>query len=92
MGKAVIADRKPMKVSLEAGKHFWCACGRSKNQPFCDGSHKGTGISPVAFTMEEAGEKWLCMCKQTKDAPFCDGTHNNLPEGVTELDSPYADK
>lgn len=54
--------------------------------------HNWTGISPVAFVMEEAGEKWLCMCKQTKGAPFCDGTHNNLPEGVTELDSPYADK
>lgn len=75
----VVADRKPNAVELDKGKEYWwCACGRSKNQPFCDGSHKGTGFSPHGFTAEEDGEAWLCMCKRTGNQPFCDGTHNKL--------------
>lgn len=89
MAKAVIAARRPVQVHLEPGEHYWCACGRSKNQPFCDGSHRGTGIRPVAFTVTEATDAWLCMCKQTHDAPYCDGTHKTLPEGVTELESSH---
>lgn len=91
MPKAVIVERRPTKVVLTPGTHYWCACGRSKNQPFCDGSHVGTGIHPVAFTVEEEKEAYLCLCKQTSDAPYCDGTHRTLPKGVTELPSPHAD-
>lgn len=81
----VVADRKPRAVQLEKGKEYWwCACGRSKNQPFCDGSHKGTGFTPHGFTAEESGEAWLCMCKRTANRPFCDGTHNKL-DGAGKL-------
>lgn len=66
----------PIAVELEAGKtYYWCACGRSNNQPFCDGSHKTTSFQPVAFTPEASGTKYLCRCKQTKNQPFCDGSH-----------------
>ena len=89
MEKAVIAARSPIKVALEAGKeYYWCQCGRSKNQPFCDGSHKGTGITPIKFVAEKTTEEYLCRCKQTADAPYCDGTHAKLPEDVTEMDVP----
>jgi glutamate synthase domain-containing protein 2/CDGSH-type Zn-finger protein len=74
----VIADTKPMKVDLEAGEHHWCACGRSQNQPFCDGAHRGTGLTPLKFAAEEAGEAYLCLCKRTKNPPYCDGSHRNL--------------
>ncbi len=80
MEKPKIYDRKPARVALKAGDHWWCACGRSNNQPFCDGSHKGTGITPVAFTVEEDKEAWLCNCKQSSNKPFCDGTHRTLQE------------
>jgi len=66
----------PIRVDLEKGKtYYWCACGRSESQPFCDGSHKTTEFKPVAFTVEEDVTKPLCTCKQTKNQPFCDGTH-----------------
>lgn len=90
MAKAVIAARKPKQVHLEPGEYYWCACGRSKNQPFCDGSHAGTGIRPVKFNVDTASDAWLCMCKQTGDAPYCDGTHKTLPEGVTEMESSHS--
>jgi CDGSH-type Zn-finger protein len=57
---------------------MFCACGRSSDQPFCDGSHKGTGISPKSFVAEDDGHAFLCQCKQTADAPFCDGTHSKF--------------
>lgn len=82
MTKPIVADNKPTRVALEKGKdYFWCACGRSKNQPFCDGSHRGTDITPQKFTAEQDGEAWLCQCKGTANAPFCDGTHNSLTKG-----------
>lgn len=75
-----IAARQPAKVELEAGKDYWfCACGLSASQPFCDGSHKGTGFAPQKFTPEKSGPAWLCQCKATKNAPFCDGSHKTLP-------------
>lgn len=81
MSKPKIAAREPMPVNLEAGKRYlWCSCGRSQTQPFCDMSHKGTGLKPVPFTAEKDGEAWLCMCKHTGDAPFCDGTHTTLSD------------
>ncbi len=80
MSKPIVADNKPVPVNLEKGEEYhWCACGRSQNQPFCDGSHRGTDFTPVGFKAEEAGEAWLCMCKHTGNPPYCDGTHSKLP-------------
>jgi CDGSH-type Zn-finger protein len=74
-----ISEMNPYLIEVEAGKtYFWCACGRSKRQPFCDGSHAGTEISPLRFTAERTEAVNLCGCKQTMDPPFCDGTHNVL--------------
>jgi CDGSH-type Zn-finger protein len=78
MEKPLIAAKNPAKIHLEPGTHFWCACGRSSNQPFCDGSHKGTGLSPVVFKIDNEQDTWLCQCKHTKNKPFCDGTHKTL--------------
>ncbi len=77
----VVSDLKPAKVELKKGEeYYFCACGRSSNQPFCDGSHKGTGITPKAFTADDDGDTYLCQCKQTGNAPFCDGTHAKVPK------------
>ncbi|TBW54872.1 CDGSH iron-sulfur domain-containing protein [Marinobacter halodurans] len=74
-----IARTTPCAVLVEAGKtYFWCACGRSQHQPFCDGSHKATGLRPVKFVAEREEWVWFCGCKQTGSAPFCDGTHKTL--------------
>lgn len=75
----VIAQKGPCAVELKAGEaYYWCACGRSKNQPFCDGSHEGTGIEPVQFTAEKSETAYLCGCKHTANPPYCDGTHNRM--------------
>ncbi len=72
------AGNAPAKAELKAGQTYaWCACGRSGTQPFCDGSHQGTGIDPIVFTAEADSEVWLCMCKGSKAAPICDGSHKN---------------
>jgi CDGSH-type Zn-finger protein len=79
MSKPEIAAKAPCAVELEMGKEYhWCACGRSKKQPFCDGSHKGTEFTPLKFTATEAKTAYLCACKQTKNPPYCDGTHRTL--------------
>ena len=76
---AVPAQLSPYLVEVEAGKTYrWCACGRSQNQPFCDGSHAGTDKLPKLFKAERTEAVNLCGCKQTMDPPFCDGTHNVL--------------
>lgn len=81
MSQPTIADKKPKAVQLNQGEeYYWCACGRSQNQPFCDGSHRGTDFTPKAFKATESGEAWLCMCKHSNNPPFCDGTHAKLPE------------
>jgi len=79
MEKPVVAQKDPYAVELEEGKNYaWCACGLSKSQPYCDGSHKGTGIAPTVFRADETKTAYLCGCKQTGGAPFCDGTHQGL--------------
>ncbi|MGC8917234.1 MAG: CDGSH iron-sulfur domain-containing protein [Thermoanaerobaculum sp.] len=79
MSEPVIAQKKPYKLEMEPGTYFWCACGRSANQPFCDGSHKGTGFSPVKVEVAEKQLVAWCGCKRSARGPFCDGTHRNLP-------------
>jgi len=65
-----------MAIELEEGKKYaWCTCGLSESQPFCNGLHKGSGMSPIVFTAEKTETKYFCACKQTKNAPFCDGSH-----------------
>jgi len=75
----IIAGKSPFKVTLEKGKnYFWCQCGMSKSQPFCDGSHAGTDIGPLKFTADKDGDAAMCLCKSTANGPFCDGTHASL--------------
>ena len=79
MSEAVIAQKEPYAIEVNEGEiYFWCACGRSANQPFCDGSHKDTGFTPVRWQADKAGRKFFCGCKRTDATPFCDGTHNGL--------------
>ena len=79
MAESVVAQKSPYQADIEAGKKYaWCACGRSAKQPFCDGSHSVTDITPVVFKAEETKTVWFCGCKGTKSKPYCDGTHNSL--------------
>lgn len=79
MSDPVIVQKAPYPVEVEAGKkYFWCACGRSQRQPFCDGAHEGTGITPATYTAEESRTLYFCGCKYTKGVPLCDGSHNSL--------------
>ena len=72
--------KAPAACKLKAGDHYWCACGHSESQPFCDGSHnvKAPEKSPLRFTLDTDKEVWLCQCKATGTPPYCDGTHNSL--------------
>jgi CDGSH iron-sulfur domain-containing protein 3 len=79
MDAPIPAQKAPYSFTVEAGRrYFWCTCGRSQQQPFCDGSHKGTTIVPMPYTAEKSGEVWFCGCKATQGQPLCDGTHNTL--------------
>ena len=76
---AHVAQKSPIAVDVEAGKdYWWCACGQSKTQPLCDGSHKGSTFRPMQFTAAATETKYFCACKQTKSQPFCDGSHKAL--------------
>lgn len=70
-----IAQRSPFVAEMPAGTYWWCACGLSKAQPFCDGSHKGTGLAPQKVELAERQTVAWCMCKHSKNGAFCDGTH-----------------
>jgi CDGSH-type Zn-finger protein len=77
--ESLCPQKGPYQVTLEAGRaYFWCSCGRSAKQPFCDGAHKTTSFEPHRFVAESSGTFNLCGCKSTDDRPFCDGTHNML--------------
>ncbi|MBI4914071.1 MAG: CDGSH iron-sulfur domain-containing protein [Acidobacteria bacterium] len=78
MAEPTVFDRKPAVLEVEAGARWWCACGLSKGQPFCDGTHKGTGISPVKCEFAEKQKVAFCNCKHSKNGAFCDGTHKSL--------------
>ncbi|MFN7635077.1 MAG: CDGSH iron-sulfur domain-containing protein [Acetobacteraceae bacterium] len=82
MAEPHVAGRAPVGIEVEAGKdYWWCSCGLSKKQPFCDGSHKGSGMAPMRWTATENGTAWFCTCKQTGKSPMCDGSHKRLPAG-----------
>jgi CDGSH-type Zn-finger protein len=79
MDQPHIAANKPAVLNLEAGTYSWCSCGLSKSQPFCDGSHAGSGFGPVEFTLEQASKCGLCQCKHSNKGHICDGSHKQLP-------------
>ena len=79
MAEPEMPATRPAVLDLEPGEsYWWCACGRSKTQPFCDGSHAGTEFEPIEFTVERSKRYAVCQCKRTGDSPWCDGTHGSL--------------
>lgn len=79
MSEPVIFQKSPIVQKVEPGEYWWCACGRSKEQPFCDGSHKGTGLGPKKVDITATQTVAWCGCKQSKNKPFCDGSHSRIP-------------
>lgn len=77
--KPDVAQRFPYVMEIKPGTYYWCQCGKSKNQPFCDSSHKGSGFAPRQVTITEPKQVAFCGCKQTANPPFCDGSHSQLP-------------
>lgn len=80
MSEPVCAQKAPYAIELDAGDYWWCRCGKSSKQPFCDGSHKDTDFSPEKFSLTEKTKVFLCGCKRTSNPPYCDGTHKNLSD------------
>ena len=76
--KPTVPQASPYAVDLEPGTYWWCACGRSARQPFCDGSHQGTRFAPVRFEASEGKRVWFCGCKASANPPLCDGSHNRV--------------
>jgi CDGSH iron-sulfur domain-containing protein 3 len=80
MTEPEMSGREPIAIEVEAGKmYWWCACGLSKRQPFCDGSHRKTNFTPVEYRAEKAGKAFFCACKRSTKKPLCDGSHKRLP-------------
>ena len=78
-GKPEIAGESPVMIDLKIDENYaWCSCGKSINQPWCNGSHKETHFNPLVFSSEESKKSAICMCKHTKNPPYCDGSHMNL--------------
>jgi CDGSH-type Zn-finger protein len=73
-----MSDQYPIVLDLEPDTYYWCSCGKTKNQPFCDGSHEGTTFLPIEFTITEKKQVTLCNCQRTNDGPYCDGSHENI--------------
>ncbi len=78
MNEAKNAAKAPAVIELDPGTYYWCSCGKSANQPFCDGSHEGTEFTPKTIEITEKKTVALCLCKRTKNPPFCDGSHTEL--------------
>ncbi len=78
MNKPKIAQKMPYVIDMKPGKYYWCSCGQSSKQPFCDGAHKGSSFTPMVVEITEAKKVALCGCKMSKTNPFCDGTHKSL--------------
>ncbi len=79
MADPIVAQEGPYMIEVEAGRSYlWCACGRSKKQPICDGSHSGTGLTPIIYEAEATKKVWFCGCKTSRKKPICDGSHNRL--------------
>ncbi|MBT7650695.1 MAG: CDGSH iron-sulfur domain-containing protein [Opitutae bacterium] len=76
--KPEVPSKKPSVMKLEAGEYWWCSCGKSQSQPFCDGSHKGTTFTPQKVVIEETRTVALCNCKHSENGPMCDGSHSSL--------------
>ncbi len=79
MSQPRVAQKGPYRLTVEPNMYAWCACGQSKNQPYCDGSHRGTGFQPIVIKIEERKTVAWCGCKHSQNKPFCDGSHNQLP-------------
>ena len=91
MNKPFVADNKPVKVTLSKGQEYhFCTCGKSKSQPFCDGSHVGTSFTPKVIVSDEDGDAYLCACKHSANLPFCDGSHNQFSEKDIGKEGPGA--
>ena len=78
MADPKIFQKSPIVLEMKAGKYWWCTCGGSKNQPFCDGTHKGTEFTPKEIEIPEGKTIAWCACKHTGNSPFCDGTHKKI--------------
>ncbi|MGE3642620.1 MAG: CDGSH iron-sulfur domain-containing protein [Beijerinckiaceae bacterium] len=79
MSDPVVAQKAPYEMTVEEGKnYFWCACGKSSKQPFCDGAHKGSGLAPIKYTAPRTQKVYFCGCKHSINKPLCDGTHGKI--------------
>ena len=79
MSEPLIAQKSPFVLPMKVGAYYFCMCGKSKGQPFCDGSHKGTAFRPQEWKAEANEEVWFCACKRSSHQPLCDGSHKTLP-------------